>query len=295
MSRNWATCWAWLFLARAAAAGALHANKVGNEYYAYGVDVGGCEVTDWHNGTYTWGGDCDRVILQYENGTGALEPPTKQRWPNGKAVNQRVAQNKTEVIPKLCAIGDSLMKQFLYNDQNQARPQGPEEYHSTAWLLESSKFEERFLQPLRQLKGCGIIMMNSGVWDILTAEMYPGHLEHKRLLHALIDYARKVHPDARIVWKGMTAMHIHHAHCAPNDRRCNDRIKYMSSSRTSALDRIQRSTMKELGVPVIEMYETTFRGADYLRGGDGRHYNDTMNDILWFLATPIIYCMDCPA
>jgi hypothetical protein len=67
------------------------------------------------------------------------------------------------------------------------------------------------------------------------------------------------------------------------------RVKYMSSSRMKELHELQSALMKELVVPVMDIYEASYLSADWMRPGDGRHYRPELNfEMLgWFYQEPL--------
>ena len=80
-----------------------------------------------------------------------------------------------------------------------------------------------------------------------------------------------------------TAMQIH---WVVNPRGFK-RVKYMSNSRANMLHDGQMSLMKELGIPVLDMFDLSYDHADMLQTGDGRHYINEFNDLLMDYFYPI--------
>jgi hypothetical protein len=58
----------------------------------------------------------------------------------------------------------------------------------------------------------------------------------------------------------------------------------MSSSRAESLYKVQSKVMKELNVPVLDLYEAYYLSADRSSPGDGRHFDGQFNAFIlsWF-------------
>jgi hypothetical protein len=58
----------------------------------------------------------------------------------------------------------------------------------------------------------------------------------------------------------------------------------MSKSRSKYLHELQKQVMKELNVPVLDLYEATYLSASKLYPSDGRHYRPELNRLMlgWF-------------
>ena len=66
------------------------------------------------------------------------------------------------------------------------------------------------------------------------------------------------------------------------------RIKYMSTSRSDYLYNLQSHIMKELKVPVLDVYQASLLSGDWHFPTDGRHYRPEFNQWThnWFYRTP---------
>ena len=161
-----------------------------------------------------------------------------------------------------------------------------------------------FLQPLRQnmtnLRRSSesneiLILLNSGVWDILESgpQQEFAHFEdHERALEMLISGVEKEFPDVTLAWKSLTGMHIHNVDCSQKrfpkrEHRvtCLNRVKYMSSSRARYLNELQAQLMlRHPQVRVIQMYDQTYNSAHLSMPKDGRHYLPAARAAMWRLA-----------
>jgi hypothetical protein len=63
-----------------------------------------------------------------------------------------------------------------------------------------------------------------------------------------------------------------------------DRVRYMSASRSKYIYELQRTLMKELQVPMLDLYEGTYLSSHRLYPSDGRHYRPDLNRLMlnWF-------------
>jgi len=142
------------------------------------------------------------------------------------------------------------------------------------------------------------LIVGSCLWDILSANdalQGPGFEDHARACKDYVRLLRERYPGVTIVWKLPMAVHIHWVdlqRVVEHDRSTatlfgRNRIKYMSGSRSRYLYELQKRTMEELGVPVMDLYEATYLSADWLYPSDGRHYKPDLNRTMlgWFYPT----------
>jgi hypothetical protein len=62
---------------------------------------------------------------------------------------------------------------------------------------------------------------------------------------------------------------------------CGERARYMSASRSSFLYTAQKELMAQLDVPFLDIYQATYLSAFQTRPGDGRHYRQVINRMLF--------------
>mmetsp|Transcript_5593 Transcript_5593/g.12881 ORF Transcript_5593/g.12881 Transcript_5593/m.12881 type:complete len:434 (-) Transcript_5593:227-1528(-) len=139
------------------------------------------------------------------------------------------------------------------------------------------------------------LILGSCLWDILSADDTLQMSDFKDHCDACRDYIcrlRQKYPGVTLVWKSPMAVHIHWVdlqRVVEHDRTTAtlfgiNRIKYMSSSRSYFLYTVQRQLMKELHVPMLDLYKATYLSADQLYPSDGRHYKPDLNRkmLSWF-------------
>lgn len=287
----------------------------GDEFYVSSYKNGNlvavADVNDLRNGSYTldWYGQqssamVDRIVLtpQYTCGYGTFAPPTKQNWKNGKRshaepvtilehdqiklkINPLVNQVRIPNGKTIVAHGDSLMEQFT--------ARRPVKYNKVQASLTTKKVVTHFLAPIDKLvttHAPDVLILNSGVWDILEngpEQEYEEFTDHLQAMVFLLTHVQNKYSDIKIVWKSMTAMHLHRCDCGVS-QACNDRVKYMSASRAKALYLAQKNTIKNLfpRVTFLDMYYHTYANAHQSRPNDGRHYTVKFNDHLWTMFGP---------
>lgn len=132
------------------------------------------------------------------------------------------------------------------------------------------------------------LLIGSSVWDILAATKHNYNHQNETFFenHLLacrvyVNTVRQRYPDITVFWKSGTAMHVHRlpANCT-KDPSCNQRTKYMSNSRALLLYTKQKELMHELGVPFLDLFESTYLSGYRSREGDGRHYTNELNDLI---------------
>ena len=257
------------------------------------------------------GGGTVSVMLQYTCGLGGLMPPTKAGWTTGGAVN-RLWTTKVDasVVPPVVmardrstvpeqfgfafsnyknafSVGDSLMSQFIgghYAEDHQRRSNMRTAKQMGVSLRTDTL--EKFLGKVRDLlegrdlygsKGSNsALILGSGVWDILDNEKWqPNFDDHMEAVKQYIQAVQEM-TDAHIYWKSMTAMHIN----IVRNPLGFDRVRYMSSTRAKSIYDKQVELMRELNIPVLDMYDMTYEAQEHTRPGDGRHYSVFFNDLL---------------
>ena len=139
------------------------------------------------------------------------------------------------------------------------------------------------------------LIIGSCLWDILDSQdtlQGQEYGDHAQACRDLIRRIRTTYPNITIVWKSPMAVHCHWVNL---DRLVDattgmpslfgiDRLRYMSASRSRYLYELQRSIMKEMDVPMLDLYEATYLSADLLYPSDGRHYRPEFNRLMlsWF-------------
>jgi hypothetical protein len=125
------------------------------------------------------------------------------------------------------------------------------------------------------------LLIGSAVWDILGNHTDPNHESHLQACRVYVETLRETYPNVTIFWKSPTAVHPHRLdwRCSKN-YFCNLRTRYMSQSRTWRLYNLQKDLMEEMGVPFLDIYETTLLSAYRGLHKDGRHYSAELNDLM---------------
>jgi len=138
--------------------------------------------------------------------------------------------------------------------------------------------------------------MGSALWDLLSdaalSKMGSNSFDDcLKTARELIYRIRERYPNISIYWKSPSAVHIHVvpipktiASVSRTQPYLVSRTKYMSSSRVERLHHEQIKLMRELNVPVLDIYEASYLSADWLFVGDGRHYRPELNYkfLSWF-------------
>lgn len=206
------------------------------------------------------------------------------------------------------AFGDSTMDQFV-----RQRPNKKGKYYfqpklkvgeKTRLPMNSETFDthlqlldEDFGQELRSSTSSEstALILGSCLWDILDyQDVLQGsdYANHAQSCEAYIREIQNRYPNVTLVWKSPMAVHIHWVDL---DRLVQhqqetatlfgvDRVRYMSASRSKYLYQLQTKLMKELQIPVLDLFDATFLSADKLYPSDGRHYRPELNRkmLQWF-------------
>ncbi|CAJ1946238.1 unnamed protein product [Cylindrotheca closterium] len=139
------------------------------------------------------------------------------------------------------------------------------------------------------------LILGSCLWDILDYQdtlQGSDYANHTEACRNYIEEIQKRYPNVTLVWKSPMAVHIHWVDL---DRLIQheqdtatlfgvDRVRYMSASRSKFLYQLQTKLMKELQIPVLDLFDATYLSADKLYPSDGRHYRPELNRkmLQWF-------------
>jgi hypothetical protein len=246
------------------------------------------------------------VDWQYVCNIDRMPPPTKDSWIfGGNFQKQRFAQDKVATPPirpfvppigpdlsqyHVAAFGDSLMRELVYEAGKRRSnilyglykaPMNSRTSKQMKIALDSSNLAPQLRQNT-QSNIKWVLLLGGAIWDILHSDEGANFDDHIRTVRELIQYARDTYPHVPIYWKAASALHIH---VIPANVSRGHYIRYMSESRTKFLYQRQVSLMRELDVPVLDLYEAYFLSGDFTKPGDGRHYKTPFNkEILsWFM------------
>ena len=282
-------------------------NDIGAEFYVtagslVGVPThvrGGTYMVEWYK-TNDGGNNASITITpQYACGIGAIERPMKDDWNDGRSLLPYTKINfpslyvldykplpytKPFLLPgdsDIFALGDSLVEQFLQGGRSTAR------FRKVQAPLTTETLGPHFITPLAQLmtgprSTNSVLILNSGVWDVLD-EQSLGIEDHVNATKQLLDFVTERYPDVSVIWKSMTAMHIHRTTCKRSPW-CNKRVKYMSNSMAKKVYAEQRRLLSEhftKSVFFMDQYLLTYLNADETIPNDGRHYTREFNERLW--------------
>ena len=248
---------------------------------------------DWKNGGYTH---------KRYNCSPRLRPPVK---PFNPPINENsINLNNFE---RVICFGDSTMDQFVrqrpnkkgkYYFQSNLRvgekmrlPMNSETFETHLQMLQEQLGEE--LSSSESDKNTALIL-GSCLWDILDAQDTLQGKDYQNHITSCRRYIERIRDmyKVTIVWKSPMAVHIHWVdldRLVEHDRQTAtlfgiDRVRYMSASRSKFLYEKQTELMKELQVPVLDLFRATYLSADKLYPSDGRHYRPDLNRLMlqWY-------------
>lgn len=262
-----------------------------------------------------------QVKLEYTCFIGSLPPPEKDAWADGgnlylqsnlRTTLPHYQTFRQDPLPKfsnnrlLISFGDSTFRYMVYQPgrkntplrsdkqviwfKNPDRPLDSKTAPQLLLLLDEWHGEE-----LRR-GGCALVI-GSSVWDVLWGASFPpGKSMWRNQGSAFLDHQRAVRTYATgvlnawlpynntIYWRLPLALNPHkvkqsmcrsHGDCAQNTR-------YLSRSRIYFLYRKQRLIMRNLGIPVIDVWNASVLAGEHTLGDfDGRHYDESFNS--WVL------------
>jgi hypothetical protein len=252
------------------------------------------------------------IFFQYTCGIGRLDPPAKKHWQGGGRSRLEFAladvpqpPMRTFVPPTLYNlshysavffVGDSLVRQL--HGQPRRRPHTffagtihTELHMGTVASPFLSFIKNRHGKELHGAVPAGAVarreesnmalLIGSAVWDLLGNHTDVNHESHLRACRVYVETLRRTYPHVTLFWKSPTALHPHRlpVRCNRNDA-CNHRSRYMSQARSWKLYTLQKELMEQVGVPFLDLYETTHLSAHRSVFGDGRHYVAELNELM---------------
>lgn len=266
------------------------------------------------------------IHFVYTAGIGQLAPPTKQDWKHGGAI-QASFSVAVPIGPRILAfdpppqtvdlstfdhvllVGDSVMNQFCgHGGKVKFRSNVTHEQRTAPLNTQTvASFVDKAVKAVKSLIARDksirrlVVILGSSTWDILADSLGQGvdFANHGRAVRMLLTRVRrrleklKGLSDAPVVaWKSATAVHAH----VVVDKRTTyfgapakalQRIKYMSTSRSTAIYQLQKNIMQEMQVPVLDVYEASLLSGDWHFPTDGRHFRPEFNErtFNWFYAT----------
>lgn len=266
-------------------------------YFEYSNHIGEIpppQKAKWKNGGYTH--------KKYEC-TPNCRPPISRFCPpiRKETINLRR-------YDQVLAFGDSTMDQFV-----RQRPNKKGKYYFQPKLRVGEKMRlpmnsetvqthlrllhEQFGEELNASSSATnmALIVGSCLWDILDYQdtlQGKEYEDHLRSCRHYVNGIRECYPDVTIFWKSPMAVHIHWVDLERLVEHDNesatlfgvDRVRYMSSSRSRYLYKVQKQLMEDLCVPMIDLYEATYLSSDKLYPSDGRHYRPDLNRMMlqWF-------------
>lgn len=245
------------------------------------------------------------VQFQYSCGIGRIPQPVKNNWPTGGSTSMsfsvpnvprphwRIFKPPTGIdlssFDVVISFGDSLMGRFagythhrenIFWTGNIRKEISKETLARVLRKLESSHGKR-----LRRQDQSVALVLGSAMWDLLEAHNIQGtdFSDHLHACRDLITAIRRIYPSVSIFWKSPSAAHRHRAICNDN-RACQYRLRYLSTSRVEFLYEQQTTLMRELNVPVLDIYEGTYLSAHWTLENDVMHYQLRFDQeiIRWF-------------
>jgi len=230
------------------------------------------------------------VWVEYTCNIGRIWPPGKNKWESNGSVERMYESHvlqqpmlhepspisfdiKLSDYDAVYAFGDSIMSQFLcyklrmrrrniFFEKNTGRPMLPETLTHFVSYFNSN------LKPSRKNNQKIAILMNHGAWDLAKMNEGQHSFKHHLIsLRRLVLYMKTKVPDVDLIWRSTAAEHVHRG---PDI----ERLRYVSASRTKSLYEAQMEIMRELEVPVLDIYNYTYESGFYTKPNDALHYMD---------------------
>lgn len=274
-------------------------------------------VLDQRNSPNLVGRGTLSIHFEYTCGVGRMGQPMKDAWNSAGYTHTHYTVRNVTMPPfrvfqppvgkvalnnyeSVFVLGDSVMANFVgrsenfFGKKNLYQGRNPELALNThtvdAWL---SQLLSEYGSMMRNSSTTGrkAVLLGSSTWDILrnNVDQWMTWNDHKEACRKLITSIRQEFPSVEVLWKSASAIHICNANVEEMAVKSHywgvERVRYMSESRSYDIHVVQKALMKELQVPVLDVYEATFLSADQSRSPtDARHYNSRLNKVMlnWF-------------
>lgn len=144
--------------------------------------------------------------------------------------------------------------------------------------------EETHGKDLRNVNVSTAIILGSAAWE-MSANLgpYPGHFFNDSLAmyHDLVVGVRERYPNVTVVWKSPEAVHLtvleDECYRKIVTKKCINRVRYISNSIAQYLHEEQKSIMKKLNVPFLDVFDATYLAESWHMAGDCQHYRHWLN------------------
>lgn len=254
------------------------------------------------------------IVLSYSCGMGLIAPPRKRDWNTGGFIHIQyhlvgvTAPILHDFVPpnsltksinfaqygKILVHGDSTMAHFQRFPENMQMWIGNNRYPLFDQNVRRVMNDIRdHMSWMNRTWDKVAFLFGSSAWDI-NADLdglFGEHFESEiRNCQAVIEAFRQEFPNIEVYWRSGLAMHPHLS--TRNTERkwhLDHRNKYMSIGRVKRLYDLQKSLMKSLSVPFLDMYPASYLAMDCHSTssrvpGDAVHYNPSCNKMMtgWF-------------
>jgi len=256
-----------------------------------------------------------KVDMVYTCSIGRMTRPSKDNWKHGGYLREKTYFIKNVSAPesiktfegpnsnglidlskfdKVICFGDSLMGNLcgVWWDKYIFKKKNIEFIRNVGSSVRSDLLMNETFPLLEELHGKDLrtsrhpgstaIILGSAAWE-MSANLgpYPGHFFNHSLdmYRDLVTGVRERYPNVTIFWKSPQAVHLTvlQEDCYKEDRKCVDRVRYISNSIALYLHQEQTRIMKMLNVTVLDVFNATYLGEIWHMEGDCQHYRHWLN------------------
>jgi hypothetical protein len=261
------------------------------------------------------------IYYEYTCDIGMMPQPTKVNWKNSGAILETLYQNDVQMPPMnifqkptfddlshwplVVFFGDSTMLQMIKDREATEKAEAEDiiflknntffeanirtEFRMDRINKIQKKFQIMHRKQMLQYEFDVAIVIGSAIWDVLIAENIQGRdfKDHLAACRAFVTDLKKKYRGRKIYWKSPSSLHAHRVNCVDANydfQDCVDSTRYLSNSIVRFLHENQKTLMKELNVPYLDLFDTYYLSAHYTAEGDGRHYQQGLNELIldWF-------------
>jgi hypothetical protein len=261
------------------------------------------------------------LFYDYSCGIGSLMPPLKENYTRAGEVQTVVLQKGVPRPPMrefiepnadyaidlsqydfVYFFGDSMIQQLSRRFQTNLYWNERIFYReNVAQSLTTTEDVDTMLQKLRDWHGTNIsdtgtrtqtgktsskniaVVTGSSLWEILRGHVDPGYRRHEAACRSFVTQFRNEFPNVHLYWKSPSALHFHKLRILRKDQDAllRERARYMSQALPLRMYRLQKTIMKELNVPFLDLFEAYYLSGPWTRTRwDARHFRDEISALL---------------
>jgi hypothetical protein len=127
------------------------------------------------------------------------------------------------------------------------------------------------------------VIAGSAVWDAMRGCVRADLIDHQAAIRKFVTTIQTTYPNIDLYWKSPSPVVLHRSKsliALMNNSIWLQRSRYISDAIPRQLYYAQKSLMKDLQVPFLDLFDAYYLSAPWSLPGDARHYEDFISSLL---------------